>query len=185
MSTAAYPKISDCQYTQAFYELMRERGESHMMAEMLANQKAPGSMGTDTTWAAGAGTLDQQIPNKAQLEHTVKEAKRHGYTPNPNDYYMPTIARFIGDPLAFMSPHEAHSHTKKVLESQGRGSTNFVKVKAREREQPLEPVKKIAPSLLLGMMKDECKANPDLLHQPKKFKDKKLQLIDKHARAIT
>ncbi|MBU0702257.1 MAG: hypothetical protein KKC18_00125 [Chloroflexi bacterium] len=39
-----YPKISDDQQAQAFYEAMRANGESHNMAKLLALRQAPSSV---------------------------------------------------------------------------------------------------------------------------------------------
>ncbi len=70
--------------------------------EMLKNRKFPG-VRTDAQFLANHGTLDKQFSgDDRQLETITEKAKKYGYNPNPNDTYIPSLARYTGDPLAFV-----------------------------------------------------------------------------------
>lgn len=123
-----------------------ERGESVMLAEMLALQQAPRGM-TDDVFFSGVGTLDQQFKGdegKAQLGLLVNEAKKRGHKPNYNDYYVSGLASFPGDPDAFVPRTGGRAHVKNVLEKKGWASEGAVNVKGREPESdPHKP--KVTP----------------------------------------
>lgn len=114
-----------------------ERGESALLAEMLAMQQAPRGM-TEDVFFEGIGTLDKQFSGaegQSQLQHIVGEARKRGYNPNYNDYYCPSLASCPGDPAAFVPRTGGRSHVKKVLEQKGWSSVDgAVTVKGREPE---------------------------------------------------
>lgn len=119
------------------YEGCISRGESHMLAEMLAMQQAPRGM-TDDVFFSGIGTLDNQFRGQegnAQLNHLVAESQKRGHNPNYNDYYCSSIASYPGDPEAFVPRTGGRAHVKKVLENKGWGTIDgAVTVKGREPE---------------------------------------------------
>ena len=72
------------------------------LKEALDNKRFP-PIRTDSTFLANHGTLDKQFEgDDRQLNKVVEEARKRGYNPNPNDTYIPTLARYTGDPLAFV-----------------------------------------------------------------------------------
>jgi len=107
---------------------------------MLAMRQAPRTSGTDTTFFSGIGSLEQQFGSdpegRSQLAAYVNNARKHGYNPNPNDYYVGAIADFPGDPKAFVGAKDGLSHVRKVLEDKGMGTLDgsAIKVKARGPE---------------------------------------------------
>jgi hypothetical protein len=99
--------------------------------EILESRQFPG-LQTDDEFMANRGTLGSQLGE--QTESVVKAAKLNGYNPNINDVYLPSVARFPGDPEAFVRHDSARGAVKKTLEKRGWGCDGLVKVKSREAE---------------------------------------------------
>lgn len=152
----------------------------HRFAEMLALRSPPGLNGTDSAFFEGMGTLEQQFgKDKESLRETIAAAKRHGYTPNPRDVYLPTLAAFEGDPLAFVPPTGGRGHIKKVSEMRGWESRGAVTVKGRQPEKdPLE-----GPRLAEDLVQPEIKAIRAKDPKARKVADSELrqEVINKHA----
>ena len=129
------PLVSDNISVQAFYEYLRGKGESHNMAEMLAFQQAPRAM-TDAVFFEGFGTIEKQFAGDEKVrDQLIKRARAAGYNPNPNDVYLSAIARYPGDPEAFVPATGGRGHIKKVLTERGWESDGAVKTKARQPEE--------------------------------------------------
>lgn len=135
-------------------------GNSRSMAEILAYRTSPGVHGTDTRAFADAGNLERQLGKHAQ--RVCEAAQKHGYTPNPNDMYNPTFARFEGDPQAFASQGEGLGHFLKLAEDRGTGCMGSVNMKARERDPSKVKKKKLANDLVAKHMEAKFQKNPDL-----------------------
>lgn len=111
-----------------------ERAMPSRLNDMFAARRGPALM-TDVTLFEGQGTLDKQFGgNEKDMQRVLDIAKKHGYTPNRNDVYMPGLARYPGDPLAFVPPTGGRGHIKNVLSAQGRGCDGAVTVEARQDE---------------------------------------------------
>jgi hypothetical protein len=133
-----YPLIEDPNgpngHIQAAYEELRRSGESHSIAEMLAYRQAPASKTTDD-FLRGIGTLDKQLGdnNNFYLNKVVQQyTKEMGHPPNPNYVYSPGLARYTGDPRAFVA-NEAD--VKRRAEELNVNVEGFVNHKAREPEE--------------------------------------------------
>ncbi len=98
------PLISHDLDVQIAYERMRRHGESHAMAEMLATHTFPGVKGTDSVFMAGRKLDGQQFEEEAPptAQHHMALAKRAGVN-TTGKYYQGTLARFPGDPRAWVS----------------------------------------------------------------------------------
>ena len=99
-----FPTVSDSFAVQAFYEQMRRDGQSHAFAEMAALQQPPGSMGTDSAfWSGGlnSGTHMDHWPWPVRNFY-LKKARQHGVD-TAGKIYKPSLARFPGDPEAWIS----------------------------------------------------------------------------------
>lgn len=146
------------------------------MAEMFALQQAPRLM-TDSVFMGGTGRLGDTM-SESHLEEVLAGAKKHGFTPNMNSMYMPTIARFCGDPEAFVSQSDGRYYVKKLLEKRGAGGEGAVTVKSRE---PLEAPKRkhrLAPDIVnrtVALMRQE---KPELREVP--VAKLKAQVIETH-----
>ena len=101
---------------------------------MLDAQSPPRSM-TDVELFADVGTLDKQYRGEEQyLDSIVAGARKHGFNPNPHDFYMGNMARFVGDPEAFVPPTGGRGHIRKVCEQRGIPSSGAVNLAGREPE---------------------------------------------------
>ena len=110
------------------------------MDEVLSSRKMP-SIRTDSQFLANHGTLDKQFEgDERQLSSVTETAKKHGYSPSPNDTYIPTLARFPGDPLAFVPAGSPKNHIKKVCEATDRACEGDVSVE-RSRKSPSKTVR--------------------------------------------
>ena len=106
------------------------------LKEALDNKRFP-PIRTDSTFLANHGTLDKQFEgDDRQLNKVVEEARKRGYNPNPNDTYIPSLARFTGDPLAFVPAGNPRNHIKKVCEETDRACEGAVEVERKSKPMP-------------------------------------------------
>jgi len=146
------------------------------MAEMFALQQAPRLM-TDSVFMEGSGRLGD-VMSESHLEEVLAGAKKHGFRPNPNDMYMPTLARFPGDPEAFVSHAGGRYYVKKLLEKRGAGGEGVVKVKSREPSEAPKRKHRLAPDIVnrtVALMRQE---KPELREVP--IAKLKAQVIETH-----
>ena len=102
------------------------------MREILKSRKCPGAK-DDTSFFAGRGTLERQFHNDpTYLDKITDNAKKQGYTPNPNDVYFASLARFEGDRRAFISQAEGTAKIKKICEQEGLGCEGSISVRGRK-----------------------------------------------------
>lgn len=136
---------------------------------MLDNQQPPRIM-TDDVFLSGIGTLDQQIPNDAARDYICRTAKQHGYTPKHTDYYMPSMARFAGDPEAFFNHGQGRGRAQDIVEQRGASAEGAISSKGREPEEdPHEnPVHKLNPKIVKRIADQKIKENPDLARMDKR-----------------
>lgn len=145
---------------QAEYLDLLKRGNSSMLAEMLALRSAPASK-TDREFLAGRGMLAKQVGCDYQLRDILEAAKRQGFTPGPGDVYDPGLARTMGDPEAFIPNGEGRSYVKKLCEKRGWAAHGMVEVKHRPPDE--EPVNcRLAPDLIEDKMRQAIREKPEL-----------------------
>lgn len=177
MTTYLYPIVSPDLVEQRHYELCRRKGTSHNMAVIFALRHPPGAL-TDREFLAGRGTLAQQFEGEEHnLNKLVAESKRNGRTPSPNDVYLPTLANYPGDPLAFVPPDDARGHVKRVCEARGDECRGMVKVKAGPPKEP-EPGPPIAQDIIDSEVSSQIRAQPELAGKRKELAE---QFIEQHA----
>ncbi len=144
-------------------------------AEMLRHRSPPKAL-TDREFFEGLGTLDKQFDGDPEgLKRTVQAARRNGYKASPNDVYLPAIAEFQGDPLAFVPATGGRGHIEKVLKQRNMECDGVVTTK-RER-QPVKR-KRLGDDLVREGVCDMVRANPDL-RKVNKF-DLASEVINQH-----
>ena len=170
-------QISDNPEIQARYEKMIRNGVSPKLAEMFALQKAPQSL-TDRELFQGYGPLESQFAgDPIGLAQVVRTAKRHGYKPNANDVYIAPLARFPGDPQAFVPPTGGRGYIKKLCEQRGWACDGVVKVKAKPLDKEPESIP-LAKDIVDEEVNARIQRNPDLKKKPRK--ELEAQVIEEH-----
>lgn len=165
---------------QQIYEMAMSNGCGHALADMLASRRAPQAQ-TDREFFLNQGKLGEQVKDKVRLRHYIRQAKKHGYNPSPNDVYMTQLARFPGDPEAFVSPSGGRNQVKRTLEKRGWGSEGLVNVKPAQYTPAMD-----APDIPLGedIVRDVAcemvKKDPSL--RKKKKAELREMVIDKHGK---
>jgi hypothetical protein len=166
------------------YSQDRQAITGNLMDEMLSAQQAPRVM-TDDVALSGKGNLDQQFKNPKDLEHICGEAMKHGYKPKPSDFYNAALARFAGDPQAFLNHGQGVGHVKRTLEERGYvcpggiaddGSMVKVQTRTPDEDPYQKPKLKLHPRIVRREKKHLLKQNPDLANK----KDLEEAIIDRH-----
>ena len=146
----------------ALYVKMRREGQQHRFAEMIASQQPPGCGITDDVFFQGIPRLADQMTD-AQLKTLVANAKRHGFTPPADCSYQSALARFPGDPQAFVTRSMGRSYIKKVCEERGWSCEGGVNVPYREPEtDPYDNAVPLAADIVAENAQRMITKNPEL-----------------------
>jgi hypothetical protein len=172
MKTRTISRIVDGKYINCD----EDPSDDSSFMEMLKSRKFPG-VRTDSQFLANHGTLDKQFSgDDRQLEAITEKAKKHGYNPSPNDTYIPSLARYTGDPLAFVPSGSPKNHIKKVLEATDRSCEGDVTVH-RERKKPGKSVR-LGEDLVQEEAAMRIMGNPEEALKPKG--QLRNEILDKH-----
>ncbi len=165
---------------QKIYDEAIANGCCAIFADMLASRKAPGTKGCDTDWFRGKGTLSDQFSgDQKQLEHTVNVARSHGYNPNMHDVYVPGMARFVGDPEAFVSPAGGLHQVKSTFVSRNQTCHGAVEFESVKMDPPKDAKPVLCEKLVEKLSVDMAAADPKLAKKGKRALRE--AVIDKHA----
>lgn len=107
MPVDRFPKVFNDKEKQRAYEEIRRRGESHSIAEMLAERQPPGTLNTERAFWSSRWD---------QMQHGGK-------------VYLPQLASHPGDPKAYVSDT---SDIRKVCQERNWSTDGVVKHKAVE-----------------------------------------------------
>lgn len=115
------------------------------------------SIQTDSTLMAGAGTLRSQAGDQfvGQME---KACAARGFRPNGNELYVPTMARFPYDPLAFVT---SRKEIKDRVRANGMSCEGAVTVPRRPNYNQ-KPPPRLAEKIVDRFEKQYIAENPDL-----------------------
>jgi hypothetical protein len=171
VSMDVYPKVSDDPAIQARYELMRDGGQSHGMAEVLAFRKFPGVAGTDSQFLRGRAKGADSIAGSEEpvvRKEYFERAERAGVSP-AGKVYLGQLARFPGDPQAWVS---GTGDVKRRLEERGWGCESpHLKVKPPQYADAPDPRSKpyaVAPDIVKRHVDEAVATNPDLKARDRK-----------------
>ncbi len=179
MTTKTLPIVSDDPAVQAMYEHVRGNGESHNFAKICAFRRGPG-LSTDTTYMAGVGTISQQCnDDPKEVKRLVSAAKKLGYTPNASDLYNPTLARRLGDPLAFVPASNPKAHVLKVCKMRRKACTGLVNYEPPERE-PRKKTTRLHPKLVARHLQRAIAEDPGLPTRKGAVAAKREQIAQDH-----
>ena len=162
-----YPLVSHEPEIQAAYEDLRERGQSHNMADMLAHAEPPSLGSTDQGFLKGhvCGNQFERTPaTRFMGDHYAKKAQAAGVNIT-GKIYLRGLANFPGDPEAWVS--DRHD-VKKLLEKRNWSSEGMVEHKASAyRLKEPEPEISIAEKIVQRAVEREIEKQPDIAPTPK------------------
>jgi hypothetical protein len=149
----------------AFYKRMVAAGTAPLLAEMLA-LKSPPRGSTDSTYFSDLKTLDKQFSgSEDQGDMIVNSAKKNGYNPSSSDCYMPALARFPGDPKAFIK----HSDGRTAVQKRYNETVADIAASKRRQEQAITlGGKRLAKPIRDREYQRLVAANPDVKRRNKK-----------------
>ena len=151
----------------AVYMLARRSGQTHRFAEMVAMQRPPQCMTDDVFFAGMPRLADQMSPT--ELKSVVAGAKRHGFTPSPDAVYHSGLARFKGDPEAFVTRAMGRGYIKRLCESRGTACNGAVEVEARQPDRdPWEQTVPLANDLVNASVANMVRQDPSLKTRSRK-----------------
>lgn len=152
----AYPVISGDRRIQTHYEFMREQGQSHNMAELLALRQPPGDKGMERTLFEGKlhnHGLDG-MP-EWMVREILADAKAAGIS-TTGKIWQSALGP-ADDPKAWVS--DAHD-VLAVAEERNLPLAGVLSRRAREAEAPPETVR-MADDLVQWKMEQAIESNPD------------------------
>ncbi len=151
---------------QAIYDTAIRNGCTPKLAEALACRKLRHSLTDKQYFARQYRSLGDDL-GEGMAEEVVAQARKHGYTPQPGDTYLPNIAAFEGDPDAFVSPADGRGKIRRVLEQRGARCTGGLEFEWPEpNSDPLAP-ENIAPlpdDIIREGVREMIDENPDAAH---------------------
>lgn len=165
---AKYPAISDNVNVQAFYELMRLRGESHAIAEMCALRQPCGASNTDR--AFWQGYWNQFANDPTYGEFARRKAKAAGVDIK-GKIYQHGLADEPGDPKAWVSDL---GDAKRRVKEMG-ASCDALGIKRRYLPEP-KPMR-VADDLVHAEMARRIERQPHLRKQLPKLKEQVREAI--------
>ncbi|MCP4507033.1 MAG: hypothetical protein GY826_11660 [Fuerstiella sp.] len=185
-------RLGDCpmrcgdQTILEFYVARVAAGVSPRMAEALAMQQAPGIGITDTTFIAdqnrhGTSILDRMKGNKRAVSQLRRDLASHGYKLAADDHYIPTVARFPGDPEAIVNNKQGLADLEKRLESRGTSTQGMIEVKHDNSRKPPGRKYRLNPNIVERRVNEKIKADPGLALKPKQ--ELVAQVIEQHGGA--
>jgi hypothetical protein len=165
----------------ALYCHLRSTGSEHKFAEMIAMQKGPG-LNTDTVFFSGNKPLYEQFESQKHLDRYLKIAKSKGFTPNKHAVYHSGLARFPGDPEAFVDQSQGRGYIKKLIEQRG-GRLNMQSMDVTWNEpesDPLDPknCKPLAEDIVRDRARQMTKKDPSLAKMDRR--ELRAKIIEKH-----
>ena len=151
------------------YVKMRREQASDRWAAMCALQQAPRIM-TDSVFFEGFKRPgDEFDPHYAASLR--KECAKRGFTPPTGAKYFPGLARFRGDPEAFVSQGDGRAYIQKLCAKRGWGCEGAVNIAGRQPEKdPFadENCVPLAEDLIRNKAREMITKNPDLKRIPKR-----------------
>lgn len=179
MSTIAIPDdvASAGQAVASTFVRMVEQGVSPRLAEMLA-LRSPPRANTDREFFEGHCNGNQFSGAEDHGDYLRTQAQRHGHTPGRNDVYVSQLARFPGDPEAFVPASGGRSHITGLLKKRGWGASGTVSVAAKEVEFSPTPDTPLAGDIVRRHARKRLKDNPDMTAKQKR--ELREQIIQDH-----
>lgn len=168
---------SDGSTRLALYVRLRREGKDHRWSDMMASQRAPRGM-TDSVFFEGGKRAGDEFDDQ-YLNKIVTASKKRGFNPPENARYFPSLARFRGDPEAWVSHSQGRGYIRKLCEKRGWACEGAVNLEARQPES--DPYAKSVPmhrNLVRQYAREMINANPEL--KRKSRRELRQMILDKH-----
>lgn len=118
---------------------------------------------TETQYAAAYGTLQDQCGgDAAETNRLTRAAMRAGYRPSAGDIYEPAMARFRGDPAAFLPADQAKSRIKRHCAEHEIGCEGRLEIPTPTSSRPPAKNKKMAADLVEEQRRKRIRQDPGL-----------------------
>lgn len=143
------------------YDLCIRNGCSPALAEMLATRTFPGTRGTDRAFMQGRhldGSQFEGLPPIVGRQY-VAQAEAAGVNPT-GKYYSGTLARFPGDPEAWV---DSVGDIKRLCEQRGWGATGAVNITTPEGDGPSDAPYRVADDIVDEHVGQVLEQRPELL----------------------
>ena len=165
-----------------FYLERIAAGVSPRMAETLAMQQAPGIGITTDVYMQdqrrhGSSILAQHNGDHRAVERLRKALAKRGYALKSDDQYVPTVARFHGDPEAIVNHTNTLDDLKRNLSRRGVAAEGAVELKARDRG-PAKVKHSLNPKVVERIRQRKIQENPELARTDQR--ELREQIISKH-----
>lgn len=171
--TAAYPVTRGALYVHS-----RNIGNSDTFAAMLAMRRSPG-VDTDDVFFSGIHHLGHQMGDDQALNYVNAHIKVTGKKPPEGAMYMPGLARFQGDPQAFVSRSDGRTYIKRLIESRGGKCSRTMDVTWNEPESdPFDNCVPLADDIIESRARQMAATDPSINQMDRR--ELRQQIIDRH-----
>jgi hypothetical protein len=130
----------------------------------------------------GRSILDRHNGDIRAVERLRKALARNGYSLKSDDHYIPTVARYFGDPAAIVNQTNGLGGLRRNLEEQGRTVEGEIEIKAHENGLPQRVKHKLNPKIVERIRRNLISNNPDLAHKDQR--ELRESIIDKHGQKV-
>jgi hypothetical protein len=166
-----------------FFLNLVANGESPRMAEALAMQQSPGVGVTDTVYIQdqnrhGRNILERMGGDQRAVDDLRKSLARNGYKLRSDDHYIPTAARFRGDPQAIVNGTQTFGDLQKRLVNRGTATFGAVDTKHDAERARTKQHSRLSPSIVKRIDKRNLEADPDLARVS--VRDRHADIVEKH-----
>lgn len=152
---------------RALYCKLRRQKQTHQWALMIATQRGPRVMTDAVFFEGGKRPADEMTPG--YLKMCLRNSAAHGFTPTSNHRYYASLARFPGDPQAWVNQSDGRGYIQKLCEQRGWACEGAVNLKAREPERdPVESAVPLAPDVIRANARRMIQQNPSLARKSRK-----------------
>lgn len=168
----------------ALYIRSRRQGQSHRFAEMVATQRPPRCMTDDVFFAGMRPWKATMTPH--QRRAVMRQAQRHGFVPPADAVYHSSLARYPGDPEAFVTKAMGRGYIQNLCERRGWACEGAVNIKGRAPEKDMlapENCVPLADDIVRAKAREMIRENPDVARlKPAEIKAK---VIEKYGPSTT
>lgn len=165
---------------QETFAALRKKGNTIVMAHMLACRKAPACM-TDDVFMTGQVRIKDMADG--HREFLCNEIVKNGGTVCPDDTYMPGMANKIGDPEAVCGFGDGgESFVRKLADKRGVKTIGPVEHDGRRNSPDTagEPVHRLHPRIVERKLNEMLTADPSL--KTKDQRELREGIIEKHSK---